>query len=98
MNIQVLEEGQKIVITLPEEVDLNFHSSFRSVYVNRPKETEYILDCSQVSMIYSSGMTAFILLREHCGEERAKISLINCNQDVKKSLEVVRFTDIFEVS
>jgi len=46
----------------------------------------------------SSALGMLLILREHAGNNKKSVKIVNCNQDVNKILSVSDFSNMFEIA
>ncbi len=78
--------------------DFNAHSSFREAYESAsPTPARFVIDLSEAEYLDSSALGMLLLLRDHAGSDAANISLVNCNQNVRKILSIASFEQLFDI-
>ena len=90
--------NNELVINVEGRFDFNAHIDFRSAYEDigvQPKN--FSVDMSQATYLDSSALGMLLLLRDYAGGDAAEIKINNCNDDVKKILQVANFTRLFVV-
>ncbi|MBF0135173.1 MAG: STAS domain-containing protein [Magnetococcus sp. DMHC-1] len=95
--ITIEENSGLVTLRLPAEFNYKSHREFRECYAHRSPKQAYVIDFSNVIKFDSSALGMLLLLRSHCGENKANIHLINCNPHVRRVLEVARFNDFFRI-
>lgn len=94
----VNDEGNSVVINISGRFDFNAHHDFRNIYRNEKPGAAYIIDMSGTEYIDSSALGMLLLLREHAGNENAKITINGCNNDIKKIFAISNFEKLFTIS
>ncbi|MBF0309686.1 MAG: STAS domain-containing protein [Magnetococcales bacterium] len=84
-----------VTIRLPAEFNFKLHREFREAYLHRPPGLTYELDFRDVVAFDSAAMGMMLLMRNHCGDENAKIHLINFSDKILKMLEIAHFNIFF---
>ncbi|MDP2243852.1 STAS domain-containing protein [Pseudomonas sp.] len=92
-------DGQELTIVIQGRFDFGAHQEFRDAYERvdfSPKR--YVVDLKGTTYLDSSALGMLLLLRDHAGSDRAQISLLNCNTDVRKILSISNFEQLFQIS
>lgn len=100
MSIQtsLAEDGKTLVIRIEGRFDFSTHQAFRDSYERAgPKVTHYIVDLSDTTYLDSSALGMLLLLRDHAGGDSARISIENCNSDVRRILSISNFEQLFAI-
>lgn len=93
----VSDGGSTVVIKISGRFDFNAHHDFRNVYRNEKSDAEYTIDMSGTEYIDSSALGMLLLLREHAGNNGAKIIITGCNDDIKKIFAISNFEKLFTI-
>ncbi len=93
--IRIIENGNNVKLLLPKEFNFNSHGEFRDLYCHRPRGTFYEIDFKNVVKFDSAAMGILLLLRSYCGDDRTKISLVNCSDEILKQLQGASFGRYF---
>ncbi|MDG1580332.1 STAS domain-containing protein [Pseudomonas sp. GOM6] len=91
-------DGQELTIHIQGRFDFSVHQEFRDAYERvtaTPKR--YVVDLKGATYLDSSALGMLLLLRDHAGGDHARISLINCNPDVRKILAISNFEQLFQI-
>jgi len=56
-----------------------------------------VVDMAGVEYMDSSALGMLLLLREHVGEDRADVRLINGNSEIRNILQVSNFAELFKM-
>ncbi len=96
MLIQKNIRDNQIILRLPPEFNYKLQRKFREIYQNCPVDGIYVIDFQQVDYIDSSTIGMLLLLREHCGNEAARITFINCAESVRALFESAHFEELFK--
>ena len=92
------ESDSRILLHLPEEFNFKTNMAFQECYRHRDPGKSYAIDFQQVTSFDSSALGMLLLMRDHCGGDKADIHLINCNPRVKKILETAMFSTYFHIA
>ena len=91
-------DGQELHISIQGRFDFGAHQEFRNAYERvevTPKR--YVVDLRDTTYLDSSALGMLLLLRDHAGGDHARISLVNCNPDVRKILSISNFEQLFQI-
>ena len=94
----VTDGGNSVSIGISGRFDFNAHHDFRNIYRNEKTDATYTIDMSGTEYIDSSALGMLLLLREHAGNENAKITINGCNDDIKKIFAISNFEKLFEIT
>ncbi|MFT5691710.1 MAG: anti-anti-sigma factor [Oceanicoccus sp.] len=91
-------DGSEVTVFIEGRFDFSSHQVFRKAYENLDVAPEfYIVDMSATSYLDSSALGMLLLLRDYAGGDSAKITILNCNEDVKKILAISNFEQLFTI-
>jgi anti-anti-sigma factor len=91
-------DASELKISIAGRFDFSSHQEFRKAYEdagNTP--SNYVVDMKDTTYLDSSALGMLLLLRDHAGGDNASISIINCNDDVRKILTISNFEQLFEI-
>jgi anti-anti-sigma factor len=94
---ELSDDGQQLTISIIGRFDFASHQTFRAAYENKPGGLRYVVDLRGASYLDSSALGMLLLLRDHAGGERSRISISNCSADVGKILAISNFNKLFKV-
>jgi anti-anti-sigma factor len=90
--------GDVLNIEVEGRFDLVFHQDFRNSYeIMEKSPAHYVVDLKATSYVDSSALGMLLLLRDFAGGDAADITVINCNDDVKKILFISKFDQLFKI-
>jgi len=91
-------DGDELTIAVDGRFDFVFHQDFRNAYegLERPP-ARYVIDLKKTSYVDSSALGMLLLLRDYAGGDVADISVVHCNDDVKKVLMISKFDQLFKI-
>ncbi|MBF0613941.1 MAG: STAS domain-containing protein [Magnetococcales bacterium] len=96
MPIHTHDDAGVITITLDDKFVFSDHRAFRATYHDRPPGSRYVVDFRRVTYMDSSALGMLLLLKEEgAAGDRSRIKLINCNDQVRKILDVANFVQMF---
>ena len=93
----VSDDGASVDINITGRFDFNAHHDFRSIYRNEKSNAAYNINMSGTEYIDSSALGMLLLLREHAGNESARITITGCNEDIKKIFAISNFEKLFSI-
>jgi HptB-dependent secretion and biofilm anti anti-sigma factor len=93
------EKGDILTIKVQGRFDFNSLQSFRNSYEKvTPKPGKFVIDLHESDYLDSSALGMLLALRDYAGVgDIAKISIINCNVDIKKILTITKLDELFSV-
>lgn len=90
--------GQELTIRVSGRFDFSAHQSFRDAYESQqPGVQKYVIDLTETSYLDSSALGMLLLLRDHAGGDNSQVTIVNCNQDVRKILTISNFEQLFKI-
>lgn len=91
-------EGSQLNINIDGRFDFSSHQEFRKAYEEaNVQPASYVVDMKSTTYLDSSALGMLLLLRDHAGGDSAAISIVNCNDDVKKILTISNFEQLFDI-
>lgn len=91
-------DGATLTINIEGRFDFSSHQDFRRSYeAVTSKPGAYVVDMKQTTYLDSSALGMLLLLRDYAGGEESNISIVNCNDDVKKILSISNFEQLFTI-
>jgi anti-anti-sigma factor len=98
ITTQIAPSGDTLTINIHGRFDFSSHQAFRSAYEGGESAIKaYIVDMKDTTYLDSSALGMLLLLRDFAGGDNAKISIINCNADVKKIFTISNFELLFDI-
>lgn len=98
ITTQVSDDQTTVRIGIDGRFDFSSHQEFCKAYEDLGFYPEqFIVDMQATTYLDSSALGMLLLLRDHAGGDHAKVSIINCNQDVRKILTISNFEQLFEI-
>ncbi|KPQ29620.1 MAG: Anti-anti-sigma regulatory factor (antagonist of anti-sigma factor) [Marinobacter excellens HL-55] len=92
------DDGQTLTIRVQGRFDFSTHQAFRDAYEHSDSSvTRYIIDLSDTTYLDSSALGMLLLLRDHAGGDSARVSVENCNSDVRRILAISNFEQLFSI-
>jgi len=99
MAISSNTSGNTTTISISGRFDFSSHKDFRSTYAGTDgAASEYVVEMSATEYIDSSALGMLLLLREHAGSDRSKITIKGAGNEVKDILVVSNFDKLFTLS
>ena len=96
ITTQLSPDGSRLTINIIGKFDFSLQNEFRSTYENLNADV-YIIDMIKTEYMDSSALGMLLLMREHVGANKSKITLENCSQDIKTILSVANFQSLFSI-
>lgn len=91
--------GKRIVIHVDGRFDFSQQRAFRDAYRDIVDgQVEYVVDLNRASYIDSAALGMLLLLREHAGGDKARVSIQGCSADVRRVLDIANFGRLFKLS
>ncbi|ARU57578.1 MAG: STAS domain-containing protein [Pseudomonadales bacterium] len=91
-------DGGVLTIKIQGRFDFSSHQEFRDAYESSDDNVkEYVIDMTEATYLDSSALGMLLLLRDFAGGDSAKVSITNCNHDVKKILTISNFEQLFDI-
>ena len=95
---QSSKDGSELIISIEGRFDFSSHQSFCLAYEKaEPLPEQFVIDMRATTYLDSSALGMLLLLRDHAGGDHAKVSIINCNEDVRKILTISNFEQLFDI-
>jgi anti-anti-sigma factor len=77
--------------------DFNSHRDFREAYQKHGPSVHYLIDMRATDYIDSSALGMLLLLREHAGGEKSRITIANPRPEVRSIFSVANFEKLFAI-
>ena len=91
-------DGRTLTIRIDGRFDFSSHQAFRDAYEsNGESVTDYVVDMQETTYLDSSALGMLLLLRDYAGGDGARITIVNCNDDVRRILAISNFEQLFEI-
>lgn len=98
ISSSVSADGSVLTINIAGRFDFSSHQDFRRSYESTERAPEkYVVDMKETSYLDSSALGMLLLLRDYAGGDDSNISIVNCNDDVKKILSISNFEQLFTI-
>ncbi|EMP55874.1 STAS domain-containing protein [Marinobacter koreensis] len=100
MSIQtrLADDGETLVISIEGRFDFSTHQAFRDAYEHGESGVHrYVVDLTDTTYLDSSALGMLLLLRDYAGGDSARISIENCNSDVRRILSISNFEQLFAI-
>lgn len=95
---QLSDDSATLTIVIEGRFDFSSHQTFSQTYESLDQVPEqFIIDMQATSYLDSSALGMLLLLRDFAGGDQARISVINCNDDVKKIFAISNFEQLFDI-
>ncbi len=100
MSIETIfsEDKSVLVVGIKGKFDFTLLNEFRQVYNNdAAKSAKVTIDMRDTSTIDSSALGMLLNMQRFLKKKDGAISIINCNQDVKKIFQITHFGRKFTI-
>ncbi|MBF0475505.1 MAG: STAS domain-containing protein [Deltaproteobacteria bacterium] len=98
IKTQFSDDGKTLTIAVSGRLDIMMHGDFVHAYTTGVESvSKWIVDMSGTEYIDSSALGMLLILREKAGGDKADITLLNPNSDIKKTLRTVTFDKFFKI-
>ncbi len=87
----------QLTIHIAGEFNYGAREKFRESYVNEPADSHYVIDFSDATGLDSSALGMMLMLRTHAKHRADDITITNCNQTIRKLLELAQFHKLFRM-
>jgi HptB-dependent secretion and biofilm anti anti-sigma factor len=99
MTINSKTDGNITTISISGRFDFSSHKDFRGTYAGSDGvSSHYVIDMSATEYIDSSALGMLLLLREHAGSDKSRITIQGACNEVKDILAVSNFDKLFTLS
>lgn len=98
VSVKSLDNDTKFEIVIQGRFDFNDHSAFRETYKDKSPDAEYRVNMSQAQYLDSSALGMLLLLREHAGGDKARISIMNTPAEIMKIFKISNFDRLFNIT
>jgi HptB-dependent secretion and biofilm anti anti-sigma factor len=94
----VSPDGKTVRISVGQRFDFNNRREFRDAYEKaKMPNAEYVIDLRDTHYMDSSALGMLLLLRDFAGGDRARISIVNANTEIRNTLDVSNFERLFKI-
>ena len=98
IHTRLADDGDTLVIRIEGQFDFSTHQAFRDAYEHGGSKVDrYVIDLSDTTYLDSSALGMLLLLRDHAGGDSSRISIRNCNNDVRRILAISNFEQLFAI-
>ncbi len=99
ISSKLIEHEKKMIIMLDERFDFSCHGEFRDAYQSIDlSQFEITIDFAKTEYIDSAAIGMLLVLREHAGGDKAKITFRSCRPSVRQIIEITRLDKLFKFS
>ena len=95
----ITDGGSTLTISVDGRFDASALDEFRSTYEDQPdgKIKSYEIDLGNTVHLDSSALGMLLVLRDHAGGDKSKITISNCSPEVKKIFSISSFEQLFTI-
>ena len=97
VQVQLLDNGAVVKISVLGRFDFHAHREFRDAYQTQSPTAQYLVDLRGVDYMDSAALGMLLLLREHAGDDQAKIRITNPRSEIRSILNVANFEKMFVI-
>lgn len=97
MRVTKSHTDDKVIIRVQGDFNFSIQREFRDSYASEPPNAVVELDMGGVRLLDSSALGMLLLMRQHFGEDKARVSLVNPPPAIRKILEVAHFNSFFPI-
>jgi len=101
MQVNVTQDGGKVLIQLSGRFDFNTHHEFRGAVeplVTDAGVTAVTIDFSDVDYLDSSALGMLLMLRDRMSGAKKEVTLAGVHGNVKQVLDIANFGKLFRIS
>ena len=99
LTIEMAADEATLTITLPSRLDGKIREEFLATFRQQAKpSSHYVIDLAKTSYIDSTGLGMLMILRQHAGNDKAQVWLINCSAQIKSILTIANFQALLTVA
>lgn len=92
-------DGSTLTIKILGRFDFSLHEVFQRAYEEQGKMgMAFIIDLYSTDYLDSSALGMLLLMRENLGGERSNIRLMGGSDQIRKTLRIARFNQLFPQS
>lgn len=97
ISSRLSSDGRVVTISIQGPFDFNSHKVFRDAYKQYPSDLHYIVDLNQTTRLDSSALGMLLLLHDHAGGDRSRLTIRGCQSEIREVLNVSRFERLFNI-
>lgn len=92
------KSGAGLVIKVSGDFALDIASDFRRTYEDQRRQYKsYAVNLADCTSISSAGLGMLLILRDFAQVPKNDLVIVNCSQEVRETLKISGFTDIFNI-
>lgn len=95
----ITDNGSTLTISIQGRFDASALDEFRRSYEDQPEGAveSYKIDLSDTVHLDSSALGMLLVLRDHAGGDKSRITIANCSPEVKKIFSISSFEQLFTI-
>ncbi len=97
LRIELDADEGCMTVHVQERFDFSVHRAFHDACLDGQRAHSYVIDLEQATTMDSSALGMLLLLRERAGGEGADIRIVNAQPDLRNTLRVAGFEELFTV-
>lgn len=86
-----------VTIKISGRLDFRQQQELRQAYEGHPRAQRYIIDLGATEYMDSAGCGMLLVLRDFAGGDKADITLVHANPDIRKTLTMLQFHRLFKL-
>ena len=95
----VSSDGNTLMLTIAGRFDFSMQRDFRDAYESEGKNMKaYVVDLKGVEFMDSSACGMLLVLKDYIGGDGKRINIRNANEDVSKTMKMIQFDSLFNIS
>jgi anti-anti-sigma factor len=96
-TVMTTRSGDRVTIRVAGHFGFPVYREFRDAYVQQAPDASYLIDLQAAEYMDSAALGMLLVLREHVGNDAARIEIANCNPGVRKILAIAHFDRLFSI-
>jgi len=97
LTVTKSDTGNQIIIDIIGTFDYQLHRDFRAAYRDEDARVSYIINLHKAEYMDSAALGMLLLLREHAGGDKSNIKIDGCRSNIRRTLEVAKFDELFTI-
>lgn len=99
LSTNISPDQSKFTIQISGRFDFNLHRQFREAYKEAEQvDGEILVDLNGTEYMDSSALGMLLVLRDRSGGDAANISIVNCNDEIKKIFAISNMDQMFKIT
>jgi len=98
IDVQKSDDGKTLTLAINGRFDFSLHKEFRDSYKGESADMVYVIDMHNTDYMDSSALGMLLLLREHAGNDMARVTIEGCQPTIKQILAISNFEKLFNIT